>query len=298
MSNPSIPSLRLLMGFEAAARLGSFSRAAEERYLSQSAISHQIQQLEEQIGQSLFSRVGRGVELTVAGEVLLRSVQLSLDALRSGLGRIATYLDPGLVVLVCPAPLLQGWLQPRLDGLRRTLPELCPLLSTDESARYVDELDVDINIVERPLQQRGLLEVPFLQDEWVVVAAPALAEKLTGLALAQHAQHAELICLEESITHDDTAELFRGPLAGFRKGMVYDDSRLLLDSARRGMGVACVSHLLASEAVARGELTLLPNYPRLPGRHWWLSRVEGDTRTPLVRQLFDWLRAEAAATGL
>ena len=76
MNKPRIPSLRLLSGFEAAARLGSFSRAAEELYLSQSAISHQIQQLEEQLGQPLFSRVGRGVELTVAGEVLLRSVQL------------------------------------------------------------------------------------------------------------------------------------------------------------------------------------------------------------------------------
>ncbi|AOX99013.1 LysR family transcriptional regulator [Jeongeupia sp. USM3] len=295
MSNANIPSLRLLMGFEAAARLGSFSRAAEERHLSQSAISHQIQQLEAQIGQPLFSRAGRGVELTVAGEVLLRSVQLSLDTLRSGLGRIASYLDPGLVVLVCPAPLLQGWLQPRLDELRRALPALCPLLSTDESARFVDELDVDINIVARPLQQQGLLEVPFLQDERVVVAAPALAAQLAARPLAEHARHAELICLEESITRDDGAELFRGPLAGFRKGLIYDDARLLLDSARRGTGIASVSRLLADEALARGELVLLPGYPRLPGGHWWLSRVEGETRSPLVRHLFDWLRAEAGS---
>ncbi|MFC7094410.1 LysR family transcriptional regulator [Jeongeupia naejangsanensis] len=289
--------MRLLMGFEAAARLGSFSRAAEERYLSQSAISHQIQQLEEQIGQPLFSRVGRGVELTVAGEVLLRSVQLSLNTLRSGLGRVASYLDPGLVVLVCPAPLLQGWLQPRLDKLRHALPALCPLFSTDESARFVDELDVDINIVARPLQQRGLLEAPFLQDEWIVVAEPGLAAQLADRPMAEHARHAELICLEESITHDESAGLFLGPLAGFRKRLVYDDARLLLDGAKRGMGIACISRLLASESLARGELALLPDYPRLPGRQWWLSRVEGETRSPLVRQLFDWLRAEADEPG-
>ena len=70
---PRIPSLKLLIGFEAAARLGNFSRAADELHLSQSAISHQIQQLEEQLGQPLFRRVGRGVELTVGGEVLQRS---------------------------------------------------------------------------------------------------------------------------------------------------------------------------------------------------------------------------------
>lgn len=59
-----LPSLRLLAGFEAAARIGSFSRAAESLHLSQSAISHQIQQLEAFVGQPLFHRVGRGVELT------------------------------------------------------------------------------------------------------------------------------------------------------------------------------------------------------------------------------------------
>ncbi len=76
MSSTRIPSLKLLTGFEAAARLGSFSRAAEELYLSQSAISHQIHELETQIGQPLFHRIGRGVELTVAGEVL-RAVSIT-----------------------------------------------------------------------------------------------------------------------------------------------------------------------------------------------------------------------------
>jgi DNA-binding transcriptional LysR family regulator len=87
-----IPSLRLLLGFEAAARHGNFSRAADELALSQSAISHQIQQLEEHVGQPLFRRVGRGVELTVAGEVQQRTVQRSMGTLRSGLDRIGTYL--------------------------------------------------------------------------------------------------------------------------------------------------------------------------------------------------------------
>ncbi|MCW3686418.1 LysR family transcriptional regulator, partial [Burkholderia cenocepacia] len=59
-----VPSLKLLTGFEAAARLGNFSRAADELHLSQSAVSHQIQQLETHLGQPLFRRRGRGVELT------------------------------------------------------------------------------------------------------------------------------------------------------------------------------------------------------------------------------------------
>lgn len=287
-----VPSLKLLMGFEAAARLGNFSRAADELHLSQSAISHQIQQLEEQLGQPLFRRVGRGVELTVAGEVLQRSVRRSMDTLRSGLGRIASYLDPGLVVLVCPAPLLHGWLQPRLEQLQQALPELCPLLSTDESARYVDEIDVDLTIGARPMQQPGLLETPLLRDEWVTVCASGLARQLSGVPRAEHHRHAELICLEENLTDESTAALLRGPLSAYRIRAIYDDQRLVLDAVRRGRGLACVSRLAAQDEIARGALRVLEDYPRLPGTTWWLSRVAGPSRSPIVGQLLDWLLAQ------
>ncbi|MDN2700471.1 LysR family transcriptional regulator [Janthinobacterium sp. SUN100] len=295
MSEHRIPSLKLLMGFEAAARHGNFSRAADELHVTQSAISHQVQLLEEQVKQPLFRRAGRGVELTVAGEVLLRSVQRSMTMLRSGLGRIATYLDPGLVVLVCPAPLLHGWLQPRLRELEARLPELCLLLSVDESARFVDEIDVDIAIGERPILQPDLQEIPLLRDEWVMVANSELAARLAGVPQDAHHLHADLVCLEESLTGDTTAPLFLGPLARFRKRAIYDDVRLLLDATLDGRGIACLPRLLVDASLARGLLHILPDYPRVPGATWWLSGVAEHPRSPIVGQVFDWLRAQGAA---
>lgn len=293
MSEHRIPSLKLLMGFEAAARHGSFSRAADELHVTQSAISHQVQQLEEQVMQPLFRRAGRGVELTVAGEVLLRSVQRTLTVLRSGLGRIATYLDPGLVVLVCPAPLLHGWLQPRLRELQAQLPELCLLLSVDESARFVDEIDVDIAIGNRPLLQPGLQEIPLFQDEWVLVANTDLARKLAVVPQTQHHLHADLICLEESLTSDVTAPLFLGPLARFRKRAIYDDARLLTEAVLEGGGIACLPRLLVDASLARGQLQILSEYPRLPGATWWLSGMEKRARSEIVLQVFNWLRVQS-----
>jgi LysR family glycine cleavage system transcriptional activator len=284
-----IPSLRLLTGFEAAARHGNFSRAADELHLSQSAISHQVQQLEEQVGMPLFRRIGRGVELTIAGEVLQRSVQRSLDTLRNGLGRIATYLDPGLVVLVCPAPLLHGWLQSEILNLQGLIPDLCPMLSVDESARYIDEIDVDITIGARPIEQAGLLEVPFVKDEWVVVATATLAARLAPIAPDQHHLHTGLVFLEESLTNDATAGLFRHQLAPFRKLAIHDDQRLLLDAVVRGQGIACLSRLMATDDLASGRLVILPGYPRLPGSSWWLSRVAGQPRSAIVLEVFNWL---------
>ncbi|SCK27526.1 LysR family transcriptional regulator [Vogesella sp. LIG4] len=287
-----IPSLKLLMGFEAAARLGSFARAAEELCLSQSAISHQVQQLEEQIGLQLFRRKGRGVELTVAGEVLQRSVQRSVESLRSGLGRIATYLDPGLVVLVGPAPILHGWLQPRLEQLQQELPALCPLLSTDESVHYIDEINVDISIGSPPIQQPGLHEVPLFQDEWVMVAKAEVCQALGELPIDQHPQHTGLICLEQQLTDELTGSLFRTRLAGFKQRAIYDDQRLVLDAVERGRGIALLSKLVVESSLQTGKLEILAGYPRLPGVTWWISRVEGKPRTEIVALVFEWLLAQ------
>ncbi|MEJ2792593.1 LysR family transcriptional regulator [Iodobacter sp. LRB] len=297
MSTQRIPSLKLLIGFEAAARLGHFSRAADELCLSQSAISHQISDLETQLGQPLFHRVGRGVELTVAGKVLQRSVRQSIDMLQNGLSSIATYLDPGLVSLVCPAPLLHGWLQPKLDLLHAALPDLCLVLSTDETARFIDEVDVDIALGNRPIQEAGLLERPFLQDEWITVGSAALAQQLAQQPREQHHLHTGLLCLEAMLTDARTAKLFREPLGPFRKQAIYDDPRLLLDAVLRGRGIACLPRLLANDDLDQGRLVILPDYPRLGGPSWWISRVAGQPRADIVQQVFDWLLVQASISA-
>ncbi|MFP8780201.1 LysR family transcriptional regulator [Hydrogenophaga sp. RWCD_12] len=293
--------MKLLVGFEAAARLGNFSRAADELALSQSAISHQIQMLETQLGQPVFRRIGRGVELTVAGKILLSSVQGAINTLRNGMGRIGSYMDEGLVVLVCPAPLLQGWLQPRMARLLAELPGLCPLLSCDETARYVDEIDVDLSISERPLAQAGLVETPLLSDEWVMVAPTALLPLLGGVAIDRHHLQVGLICMENAFTGEATADVFREHLHRFRKTAIYDDERLLLDAALRGLGLAFLPRLLAQDAIDQGRLHLLEGYPRVEGKTWWISRRAGEPRSERITQMHDWLLREghtAAPSGV
>lgn len=285
MSNARLPSFRFLIGFEAAARLGNYSRAAEELCISQSAVSHQIAQLEQQLGQPLFRRKGRGVELTVAGRLLLDSVGKSLEQIRHGLGRIETYMDDSLVTIVCPAHVASGWLQPRLEGLLRAHPALCPIVSTDETARYVDELDVDIAITREPLRQADVLQVPLLADELVAVRAPG-AEMGAGAG-------AGLLCLEEDLTSDRTGPFIRQHLGQLRKTAIYDDARLLLDAALRGRGCAVVSRLLADEALGTGRLQLVEGIPPFALGRLWMSRIEGEPRMALVREVFDYLREQA-----
>ena len=277
MSNTRLPSFRFLIGFEAAARLGSYSRAADELSISQSAVSHQIAQLEEQVGQPLFRRKGRGVELTVSGRLLLDSVGKSLDQIRNGLDRIETYMDDSLVTLVCPAPIAEGWLQPRLEMLLREHPALCPIISIDETARYIDEMDVDIAITREPLRQRGVFELPLLEDELAAVVHAASADKAV----------AGLLCLESDLTSDRIGPFIREHFGKLRKRAIYDDPRLLLDAALRGHGVALVSRLLADEALHTGQLQRLVEYPSLSLGTLWISRTEGEPRMPMVREVFE-----------
>jgi DNA-binding transcriptional LysR family regulator len=285
--NARLPSFRLLSGFEAAARLGSYVLAADELCVSPSAVSHQIAQLEAQLDQPLFRRKGRGVELTVAGRVLQDSVVRSLGVIRSGLQRIGSYFDEGLVTVVCPAPVAHGWLQPRLDALITALPGLCPVVSVDETARYIDELDVDIVISRRPLDQPGVREVALMADALVAVGVPALVERVA------RGETAELLCLESDMTGDITGQVLRERFGGLRRRVIYDDARLLLDAVLRGRGVALVSRLLADEALSQGRLVRLPGHEPVSAGTLWISCIDAVPRLPLVTGLFEGLRQAA-----
>lgn len=284
-----LPSLRLLIGFEAAARLGSYSRAADELCLSQSAISHQIAQLEKNIGQGLFRRIGRGVELTMAGKSLFQTVSQSLELMGNGLERINTYLNPGLVVIVCPAPIAQGWLLSNLQQLQNEMPSLCPLISTDESARYVDEDDVDISISYRPLQQAQILEQEFLDDKMVCIASNELAAKLDSLDIKNHHRYCKLLCLENDMLNVSDESVFKAHFASWEQRMMFDDIRLIIAACTQGQGVAYVSELAAYEVIQHGQVKILPDYPTQPMEELWISMRRGESRTPLIAQLYNQL---------
>lgn len=117
-------SLDLLKGFEAAARHLSFTRAAQELSLTQSAISRQVKSLEEQLGQPLFVRVHRGLRLTDAGHVLHRAVTQALDLIDAATGRLAARQSAESLTITTSAPLASTWLVPKLSSFLRLHPDV------------------------------------------------------------------------------------------------------------------------------------------------------------------------------
>jgi LysR family transcriptional regulator, glycine cleavage system transcriptional activator len=117
-------SLDLLKGFEAAARHLSFTHAARELSLTQSAVSREIKTLEEQVGQPLFNRVNRGLRLTDAGQMLYRAVGEALTLIDEATDRLATSRGAETLTVTTSVPLASMWLVPKLRRFVRLRPEV------------------------------------------------------------------------------------------------------------------------------------------------------------------------------
>lgn len=182
-------SLDLLRGFRAAARHLSFTRAAQELFLTQPAISREIKTLEDQLGQLLFNRVNRALQLTPAGEELYRIAEEAFAQLDAVIERIA---GSGKTVAVTTTSALASlWLAPRLPRFNRAHPgiDVQVVASNDKPDLERDQLDVAIRVV---LAGGDVPDgKPLLKCETFPVCSPALArDRLhpirTAVDLARH----------------------------------------------------------------------------------------------------------------
>ena len=291
----SLPPINTLMAFEAAGRLGSFSEAADELTLTQSAISQQIHKLEDLVEQRLFFRKGSGVRLTAAGDLLFETVSKMLGDLAAGFDRIEPYKNEDSALLVCPADFAHGWLMARLADLRRTRRAVEVWVITRDEARAIDRIDVDLIVSRRPIHTADVESVPLLEDKSIAVCGRGLAPQLAKLTFPAVVEHAPLLMLEEE---PDWGGLLRNRrLRGRQLNRVatIDSSVLLIDAVERDLGIGYVSNVLAMTALQEGRVVRLPAIPSTARPRLWLMRTRLKPRTPVADFAFNWLRDTAAA---
>lgn len=292
--NNRFPPLQSLLAFEAAARLGGVSRAAVELSLTQSAITHQIQNLEAWVGQALFSRVGRGVKLTAAGELFSVTVRATLKTLRDGRERIEPYRNPDSVLLACSPEFAGGWLIARLRLLRELHPDMEVWLITQDELREIDRIDVDLIISTQQLTSPEISSVKLLDDCEVAVCGPATARQLQHLPFPAVLQAAPLIIQEK---RPEWAPWLAGQQLTTKRGVTLDDTRLLLQSAEAELGIALISKVLADSALREGQVVALAQIPAQPLAPLWLSKSNLLPRTAAVEIVFDWLCTPSCQAG-
>ncbi|MGI4857432.1 MAG: LysR substrate-binding domain-containing protein [Janthinobacterium lividum] len=249
-----LPNFVLLRAFEAAARLESFTRAAEELHLTQSAISHQVKDLETYLGRALFYRRNRRVEPTAEGRRLFDSLGRVFDVIETACSEVA--LEPRAQVLAvhCAPSFAVKWLGPRLPAFMQAHPDITIRLSSDAEPvdlTRVHEVDVSISYgvaLERP----GLLVYPLGTERIVPMCSPALLD--AAVPLREQITRMTLIDSQLSrVTWSDWFAL-NGLTLPMRPRPSFDRAAMVLSAAQDGMGVALETTRLAERELARGDL--------------------------------------------
>lgn len=283
-----LPPLFSLQAFEAAARLGNFSRAGAELHLTPGAISRQVRQLEDWCGHTLFERVGNAMRLTPEGGELLTRLGGPLAALHE-----AVYPEPEeartTLQVATLGSLARAWLLPRLHRFIAQAPSVRLVVQTDYALVRPPPRVALVALRHGKPDSGG--EVLF-DDRLLAVAAPALAHELGEDATRWPA--ARLI---SHVTGDAPLWLAAAGAPVEPLGPAFNDAGLTLDAAEAGLGVAVSRLSLALPRLEAGAL--VQAHPlQLPSPRANLLVIRDDAVTlPVVRRFADWVREEARSTA-
>jgi LysR family glycine cleavage system transcriptional activator len=251
-----LPSLNGLHAFEAAARHLSFTRAADELHVTQTAISHQIRRLEEQLGKRLFVRASRALRLTRDGEEYLPAIRAAFDDLRRATARLQRPDREGQLTVSTTASLAAKWLVTRVASFQDAHPGIEVRITT--SPHLVDFQREEVDVAVR----YGRGNWPGLRTQWLMaedifpVCSPALMTGAKSLRRPEDLVHHTL--LHTTVGREDwqlwlTAAGLPVSLA-LRRGLSFDQSFMALQAAMDGLGVALSSRSFVDADIAAGRL--------------------------------------------
>jgi LysR family glycine cleavage system transcriptional activator len=288
------PPLGALRAFEAAARLASFKAAAAELFVTPTAISHQIRQLESHLGVRVLDRSPRAVTLTVEGRILFDAVARAFATIDEAADRLQQQRSAPATTLSATTSFLSQWLVPRLDLLRQAMPHL--ELRLHASERLVElrpgVIDVAIRYGKGPFA--NVDAVALRQDAFAPVCSPSLR-----VAKLEDLQRAPLIHIDGRVAPRPAPDWTRWcEAAGVadldtRKGLRFSDSQHAVQAAIAGHGVAIVSVVLVADALRSGLLQQ-PFAPTLPGDTYHFACAPELRDRPAIVHLRDWFRAALA----
>ncbi|RUV44197.1 MULTISPECIES: LysR family transcriptional regulator [unclassified Mesorhizobium] len=276
-SSDQLLPLETLRAFDAAARTGSFSAAAERLNLTHGAISRQIAKLEDWLGLKVFERNARGVTLTNEGNRLhLRTTEaFALISVNSD-----RWVEPRgtAVVRLASIPSVSGlWLMPRMAALENNPTRLRIVLDVDN--RQADLADEGIDLSVRCGRGRipGRVSVQLFEEHIFPIASPELAEEIG------HGDPARL--LKFPLINDSDASAWRAWFAAqdvdYRprpQDRRFEDYNLVLDAAAHGLGIALARPPLTADQLKSGRIVPVDERVALNPVSYWLDRPVGRPR--------------------
>jgi DNA-binding transcriptional LysR family regulator len=298
---PQLPALDLFRGFEAAARHLSFTKAAEELFVTQSAVSRQIQALEERLGVALFVRRNRGLALTEAGEQMYRAVDSALRTLRETVERVVPGARANMVTVTSSIAFCSLWLIPRLPAFRKAHPEVDVRISAENRVLDLDRERIDLGIRYCPVPAAPPGSIRMFGEEIVPVCSPALLkDRAHPLRTAADLRHQVLLHFDDldraipSLSWNvwlESAGLSDLRPAGALRFSHYDQ---VVNAAIGGQGVALGRRPLVRSQLADRSLVMPFGQSSCTDRAYYIVRTAATRTRPEVDAFVAWLVEESA----
>ena len=317
-----IPNLSALQAFEATARLGSFSRAAEELSLTHSAVHRQVASLEDRLGVALFTRVRRRIALTAQGAEYAARIRQHLDHIEKDTIGLINHTGMGRSIHIAVLPTLAAnWLIPRLPDFQRNHPDITVSLSLRTLPFQFNDHPFDGAIYHGDgpwpgthstllFDEKEMVPVcaPFLIQSYKVASGQrALEQKaiehqaLEHQALEQKALGQALLRMQ-GLTHlhlNSRPDAWRqwygavGAAYGSQAagGPRYELFTMVMAAARAGLGVGLVPRFIAQESIDRGDLVMPVPMPLLVSQGYFFGYSTRNEPSAALSSFGAWLVA-------
>lgn len=287
----SLPPLGWFRAFESAARLQSFTAAADDLDMTQSAISQQIRALESRLGCRLFDRKHRGISLTDDGRKLLPDVTRAIESIRAATAPFQSHTNTNMLTIGTSVSIAQWYLAPALHEFMQSVAGVQVRLLTSV---WPDEISdtTDVQIRFGPVQSTQTNSLALGKNQLTLVASPKFNNNRPPKRIT-NTQLADVTVIQAVGTSDtwaNSAERFSlNPQAG--SSIFVDSHGLAVDFARSGSGIALTSELIAAPSLADGSLIRV--HPKLIDANDGYSVIINASHHQDTAPIFvDWLKTQ------
>lgn len=293
-----------LRAFEAVARHLNFRAASEEMALTQSAVSRQIQALEEEVGVPLFLRHTRAVELTSAGTQLLLAVSHALPRLDSAVRQIRQSAGRRSVSVTTFASFASMWLIPRLEQFQRDTPDIDIRIDATDTSLDLELADVDLALRYGPVASMPPKAIRLFGEQLTPVASPWLLK--SGTSVKKPADLAQFALIEAGDAHRTHLEWLTWrrwfdeqqlPRLQPKRWLYFNYAYQMVQAALTGQGVVLARLPMVAEHLANGDLIEpLPKLRMDSPMAYWLIVGPRSSGRPEIKAFCDWLMVQSRAT--
>jgi LysR family transcriptional regulator, glycine cleavage system transcriptional activator len=285
-----LPPLNALRAFEAAARLGSFKRAAAELHVTHGAVSRHVQVLEHWLGAAMFRRLNRRVELTDAGKAYLAEISAAFDRIGFATSQHMARGRSRLLRVSATATLTLRWLIPRLSSFQLSNPAIEVRLTTSNEPVEVVQETFDLIIRRGAEEAAGYRIIWSLPEYRIPVLSPKLSTRIPLRCLSDLEKHTLLHSTPRPTVWSDWLKAAGGPDLKPQHSLIFEHNYQTLQAAIDGLGVAIASSALIDDEIAAGRLVVPFSRPKLPAEGYCAYLPNSKLDDPIVATFCQWLQ--------